>query len=110
MSNKSIHNRLTISRLPTCGRMQEETAAIIEGEEMTKEETQRACMRIGDNIDRYLKRAGMTQRMLAAYADMTEVSISRYISGERTPRVLALYKISKALNCTMEDLMYGVFD
>ena len=77
---------------------------------MTKEETQRACMRIGDNIDRYLKRAGMTQRMLAAYADITEVSISRYISGDRAPRATVLYKISKALNCTMEDLMYGVFD
>ncbi len=67
-------------------------------------------MRIGDNIDRYLKRAGMTQRMLAAYADITEVSISRYISGERAPRATVLYKISRALNCTMEDLMYGVFD
>ena len=77
---------------------------------MTKEETQRACMRIGDNIARYLNRAGMTQRMLAAYADITEVSISRYISGERAPRATVLYKISKALNCTMEDLMYGVFD
>jgi len=77
---------------------------------MTKEETQRACMRIGDNIARYLNRAGMTQRMLAAYADMTEVSISRYISGDRAPRALALYRISKALNCTMEDLMNGVFD
>jgi transcriptional regulator with XRE-family HTH domain len=52
----------------------------------------------------------MTQRMLAAYADMTDVSISRYISGDRAPRALALYRISKALNCTMEDLMYGVFD
>ena len=81
-----------------------------DGEEMTKEETQRACMRIGDNIDRYLKRAGMTQRMLAAYADITEVSISRYISGDRAPRATVLYKISKVLNCTMEDLMYGVFD
>ena len=50
---------------------------------MTKEETQRACMRIGDNIARYLNRAGMTQRMLAAHADITEVSISRYISGDR---------------------------
>ena len=77
---------------------------------MTKEETQRACMRIGDNIARYLNRAGTTQRMLAAYADITEVSISRYISGDRAPRVTVLYKISKALNCTMEDLMYGVFD
>ena len=77
---------------------------------MTKEETQRARMRIGDNIDRYLKRAGMTQRMLAAHADITEVSISRYISGDRAPRATVLYRISKALNCTMEDLMYGVFD
>ena len=86
-----------------------ETAAMME-KAMTKEETQRACMRIGDNIDRYLKRAGMTQRMLAAYADVTEVSISRYISGDRAPRATVLYKISKVLNCTMEDLMYGVFD
>lgn len=77
---------------------------------MTKQETQRACMKIGDNIARYLNRAGMTQRMLAAHADMTEVSISRYISGDRAPRALALFRISKALNCTMEDLMYGVFD
>ena len=77
---------------------------------MTKEETQRACMRIGDNIARYLNRAGMTQRMLADQVGITEGSISKYISGERAPRAPVLYKISRVLNCTMEDLMYGVFD
>ena len=39
---------------------------------------------------------------------LTEAGISRYISGERLPRIDILLRIATALNCTLDYLLYGV--
>lgn len=63
---------------------------------------------VGDNIARHLARKGWTQRRLAEEIGITEVTMSRYTCGTRQPTVYALYRMSHALGCTMEDLCYGI--
>ena len=52
---------------------------------------------IGTRICEQLGRLNMSQRELAKACQMTEVSISRYISGERIPKATALQKIAEVL-------------
>ena len=63
---------------------------------------------IGDNIARYLVRKGWSQRRLAEEIGITEVTLSRYMSGTRQPTVYSLLRISRAFGCTMEDLTVGL--
>lgn len=56
------------------------------------------------NISEFLNKKGMTQRELADAVGTTEVSISRYVSGERIPKVTTCIQISKVLGCNVEDL------
>ena len=63
---------------------------------------------IGDNIARYLVRKGWTQRRLAEEIGITEVTLSRYMSGTRQPTVYSLLRMSRVLGCTMEDLTVGL--
>ena len=60
---------------------------------------------IGARINYMIQAIGITQKELASRAGITEAAISRYISGERVPRALALAGIAKALGTTMEELM-----
>lgn len=57
-----------------------------------------------NNIDLYLRLAGMTQADLAKQIGATETSISRYINGHRIPNALIAIDIADALNCSVEDL------
>lgn len=52
-----------------------------------------------------LKRQGMTQRELAEKAGTTEVSVSRYLRGQRTPRLLTLAAIAQVLGVSIDDLL-----
>jgi len=63
---------------------------------------------IGNNIGNYIARNRMTQKELAEKLRITEASMSRYISGDRIPKATLLYRMSKMLGCTMEDLCYGM--
>lgn len=56
-------------------------------------------------IKTLLKRQGMTQRELAEKAGTTEVSISRYLKGQRIPRLLTLEAIAQALGANIDDLL-----
>ena len=49
-------------------------------------------------------KSGMKQKELAQKVGVTEVSISRYVSGERQPRGIILVKIAEALSTTPEYL------
>ena len=49
---------------------------------------------IPDRIRDALERKGMTQRQLADALDTTEVSISRYVMGNRTPKATTLKRIA----------------
>lgn len=59
-------------------------------------------------ISRFLKENGMSQRELAKKVGVTEVSMSRYISGDRVPKGPIVAKIAKELGTTVEYLMEGL--
>ncbi len=63
---------------------------------------------IGTNIARKCKELNLSQKQLAHNTGLTEAGISRYISGQRLPRLDILLKIATALDCTLEYLLYGV--
>ena len=63
---------------------------------------------VGKNIRKRLTDIGMTQCSLAEKVGLTEVTISRYILGQRQPTSYALYRIAIVLGVTMEQLMQGV--
>ena len=46
----------------------------------------------------------MKEKELAKKIGVTEVSVSRYINGIRTPSVNVAIKIARAFNCSVEDL------
>jgi len=50
----------------------------------------------------------MTQKELAAKAEVTEAAMSHYIRGDRTPRSSVLARIAKALDTTSDYLMDGI--
>ena len=57
-----------------------------------------------NNILIVLQRNNMTQKDLSVKTGLTEVSISRYVQGKRIPKINDCLKISKVLNCTVEEL------
>lgn len=59
---------------------------------------------IGANISRRLGTLGMTQRALADRIGVTEVTVSRYVSGERIPKGPLLVKMANALKTTPAEL------
>lgn len=59
----------------------------------------------GKRISELLSKKDMTQRELAKRAGVTEVSMSRYISGERVPKALYLSNIATILGTTTEYLL-----
>ena len=63
---------------------------------------------IGVNIARKCKELKLSQKQLAEKTGLTEAGISRYISGQRLPRLDILLKIAAALDCTVNYLLYGV--
>ena len=60
---------------------------------------------LGGRISELLNQYGLTQRELAAKVGVTEVSMSRYIKGERSPRGPILANIAAALHTTPEYLL-----
>ena len=60
---------------------------------------------LGGRISELLNQYGLSQRELADKVGVTEVSMSRYIRGERTPRGPILANIAAALHTTPEYLM-----
>lgn len=62
-------------------------------------------MNIGPRILTLLKKKGMTQRELANQIGVTEVSISRYISGQRVPKANIVVYMADALNTTTDYIL-----
>ena len=60
---------------------------------------------IGERIAGLLREQGKTQRALAEQVGTTEVSISRYIKGNRVPKGPILVNIAKALHTTTDYLL-----
>ena len=63
---------------------------------------------IGENIYRLLRKKRMTQHELAARIQSHDDTVSRWMTGQRQPSAYALYRISKVLCVSMEQLMEGV--
>lgn len=70
---------------------------------MQKEEYAKA---FGEHLKNLLKEKGMTQVELARRAEMTEASVSRYIKGERTPKISQAYRMACAIGVDMNTLIY----
>ena len=65
------------------------------------------------NLSALLEEKGITQRELAEKIEVTEVTISRYLSGERSPRIEIVSKIAEYFKVTVDYLLgierdYGV--
>lgn len=60
---------------------------------------------LGKRILMLLDKERMTQRELADIVGVTEVSMSRYIKGDRTPKAPILANIAAALHTTSEYLL-----
>lgn len=59
----------------------------------------------GKRLTSLLKARGMTQKQLAEKLEMSEITISRYVTGERQPSAEAVTKIAKELGTTGDYLM-----
>ena len=70
---------------------------------LEKEEAQKLGM--GKRIADRLAAIGMSQRELAKDVKITEVSLSRYINGERTPKGPIISSIARALGVSCDWLL-----
>lgn len=61
-------------------------------------------MGLNKAIQTYRINLGMTQKELATKANLAEITIRKYESGERYPKAVQLKKIATALNVSVKDL------
>jgi transcriptional regulator with XRE-family HTH domain len=59
----------------------------------------------GDRVKEQMEKNHMTQKELAEKAQLTEVSLSRYIRNQRTPDAHTIAKLSVALGCRADYLL-----
>lgn len=62
---------------------------------------------LGGRIAELLNQSNMTQRELADKVHVTEVSMSRYIKGDRVPKGPTIADIAAALHTTTDYLLNG---
>ena len=62
-------------------------------------------LRFGDRLYNILAKRQMTQRELAKRINVTEVTISRYVSNQRMPHVAMIVKIAEALGVSADTLL-----
>lgn len=60
---------------------------------------------LGEKIRELMDKLALSQKKLAELANVTEVSMSRYISGERDPSIETLANIATALHTTTDFLL-----
>lgn len=60
---------------------------------------------VRNRIEERLRARQMTQRDLAARLGVSEVTVSRWLSGERTPSIETMGKIANALGTTISYLL-----
>lgn len=62
-------------------------------------------MRVGDQIKKARKNAGLTQKQLSEKTGIPAITIQQYERGVRAPKVDSLQKISIALGVSLDDLL-----
>lgn len=70
---------------------------------MQKEEYAKA---FGEYLKSLLEEKGMTQAELARRTGLTEASVSRYINGNRSPRIAQAYRMAQVIGIDMNTLIY----
>ena len=63
-------------------------------------------MSFSENLKAAIEMSGITQRKLAMMTGLTEAAITRYIKGEREPRIGQAKKLSQALGISL-DLLFS---
>lgn len=61
--------------------------------------------KVGNTIKEILKKTGKTQVDLCKMTGIKPAAMSKYLSGEKTPRTEILVKISEALNVSLYTLL-----
>ena len=67
-------------------------------------------MNIGKKIKKYRKEAGLTQKQLAEKIGRKEITIRKYESGEREPRISIINDICEALNIPIDEFGEELFE
>ncbi len=62
-------------------------------------------MEIYERIKMLMNEQKLTQKELAKRAGITEASMSKYLSGERTPRIDVIVNLANALGVTTDELI-----
>lgn len=60
-----------------------------------------------ERIKSLMEERGLNQKELSKLSGITEPSISRYLKGERTPRIDIIVNFAKALDVSVEYLLNG---
>lgn len=53
----------------------------------------------------YLKEHGISQKELSERSGVTEASLSRLVTGQRSGKIITLVKIMNALGCEFDDII-----
>lgn len=67
-------------------------------------------MNIGKKIKEYRKKMGLTQKELAEKINKSEVTIRKYETGQREPKMDVIQEICTALNVSMTDFGKELFE
>lgn len=62
-------------------------------------------MEINERIRMLMEGKNLSQKELANLSGITEASISKYLSGERTPRIDVVVNLANALGVTTDELI-----
>jgi len=65
-------------------------------------------MKFEERLRMIMNEQGLSQKELAIKSNITEASMSKYLSGERTPRVDVIINLSRALEITTDELLLDV--
>lgn len=62
-------------------------------------------MELKERIKMLMEERHLNQKDLANHSGITEASMSKYLSGERTPRIDVIVNIANALHVTVDELI-----
>ncbi len=58
-----------------------------------------------DNLKMFMEKNDLTNTKLAKMLGVSEVAVSRWVSGQRNPRKVMIDRMCEIFNCTHNDLM-----
>ncbi len=62
-------------------------------------------MELNERIKMFMNERKYTQKELAEKTGITEASMSKYLSGDRTPRIDVIVNLANALDITTDELL-----